>query len=110
MEEGGRGRPGARGASAWAPGIAGIRRGPGAHVRDVCCGRAALRRPRDPPPSRGPARALLPRPEGGRPCLLRGPLMPLDAPGVMLAFAASSVVAQAEQRGSTGTQDQPYFR
>lgn len=48
MEEGRRGAQeglGARGASAWAPGIwasAEIRRGPAAHVRGVCCGGVAL--------------------------------------------------------------------
>lgn len=52
MEEDGRGRPG--GPAAPLPGLPGIaassglRRGPAAHVRCVCCGGAALRRPGDP--------------------------------------------------------------
>lgn len=89
MEEGGRGRPG----------------GP----RRLCLGSPASRRPRGsgagPPPMcaayaaaagepfhpRGPARALLPRRGGGCPWLLRGPFLPVDAPGVMLASAASRV-------------------
>lgn len=90
MEEGRRGAHeglGARGASAWAPGIsasAAIQRGPAAHVRGVCCGGVALRWPREPLPA-GPARAVFPRRQ------LRGLLLPVDAPVVMLAFAASGV-------------------
>lgn len=96
MEQGGRGAQeglGARGASTWSPGIlasAEIWRGPAAHVRGVCCGGAALRWPREPPPA-GPARAVFPRRGGWCPWQLQGLLLPVDAPVVMLAFAASGV-------------------
>ena len=115
MEEDGCGRPG--GPAAPLPGLPGIAassglwRGPAAHVRCVYCGGAALRRPGEPFHPRGPARALLPRRGGGCPWLPRGPFLPVDAPRVMLAFAASRVWGGlADHRGSAGTQDQPYFR
>lgn len=60
--------------------------------RGVCCGGAALRWPREPPPARGLARAVFPRRGGWCPWQLRGLLAPVDASVVMLAFAARAVV------------------
>lgn len=75
--------------------------------RGVCCGGAALRWPREPPPARGLARAVFPRRGGWCPWQLRGLLAPVDAPVVMLAFAASGVQSRAVVEALQGPRTNP---
>lgn len=98
MEEGGRGVL----EGSWAPrhlclgsgnrGVsAEIRRGPAAHVRGVCCGGAALRWLREPPPALGLRAPFFHGVVDGARGSSEGSPVPADAPVVMLAFAASGV-------------------